>query len=74
MIPTSETRELFSTMVLIGGFSLAGLFVSGGLQDISFNSSQEHNSQAGVGMKQVTFVASPVVHISLPEHNVFTSY
>ncbi len=74
MIPTSEMRELFSAIALIGGFSVAGLFVSGGLKDISFHSPAEPSYPAGVGMKHVTFVASPVVHIALPEHNIFTSY
>ncbi len=72
MIPTSETRELFSTIVLIGGFSLAGLFVSGGLQDVSLNSPAGYGPQAEAGIRHVAFVANPVVHISLPEHNIFT--
>ncbi len=67
MVASGDTKELFVTIALIAGFSVAGFFVqqdkplSGG--SISFDIEETFGA--------VPLVANPVVHISVPAHNIF---
>lgn len=67
MVASEDTKELFVIMILISGFSVAGFFVEQKKplpeRPISLNVQSAPRS--------VSLVANPVVHISVPAHNIF---
>jgi hypothetical protein len=67
MVASQDMRELFLTILLIGSFSIAGLFL-----ERSEHVVNEPVSPEVAGMGAITpLVANPVVHISVPAHNIF---
>ncbi|MEK7500147.1 MAG: hypothetical protein AAB649_06090 [Patescibacteria group bacterium] len=67
MVTSGDFKELLYTVSLIAGFSIAGLIVGMPenprlVEDVAVISEKPH---------AVSLVANPVVHITVPAHNIF---
>ncbi len=72
MVSFAEIREFLYTLLLVGGLSVAGTLLyaqMGGKLFISVDNPVVHHER--MTASPIVLVANPVVHIQVPEHNIF---
>ena len=72
MVSFAEIREFLYTLLLVGGLSVAGVFLYVQMGDNLFVfTSRPVAHHERMAASPIVLVANPVVHIQVPEHNIF---
>ena len=71
MVSIPETRELLLLLVLIAGFSISMTFIGAVSSAVSLTPGVDGETPGVFPTAQPLSIANPVVHIHVPEHNIF---